>query len=338
MSKTKTDTAPEKNTDAPPQKTNVLGLAFAALMLLSAVAVAIAVLFVFVAPRVKSSVVADASAFTTSVFDRGSQDANAQQLETRIANLEAQMNAMEKAGGAISLARIDGLTAAIEATRNAQTAASAEGVEDRVKTLEAALAALNLIMPEVEMLRARVIELEDLTTGPAKGPALILAFDSLQQVSRRSDPFVNELATLKRLAPDLQLSVLSDIAHTGAPSHQELTSEFPALANRAFELSRQPGQDANLLQKTSFMLSRIVSVRRTGPAAGDGVDAVLARAEHRLAEHDLKAALSELDTLSGAAAEIVRPWVQDAKTRLTLDRAVSSLKGDVVALTAGETL
>ncbi len=312
-------------------KPSLLSVGFAVLMLLSAVAVALAVIFVFVAPKLKGEATGTTPEFTAAFLGDD-------ELTSRVTQLEDQVQAMEKAGGAIALARIDGLSAAIEATRTAQAAQTPEGLEARVKTLENALAAMNLMTPKLEELSARVEQLETMAQSPARGPALILAVDALHQVSQKSDPFAQELKALKRLAPEVDTAALTELAEVGAPSRVELRAEFPAIATRAFEVARSPGQNADLLQKLGYGFSRIVSVRRTGPAVGNGPDAILARAEHRLNEGDLKAALAELDNLSGRAAEIVKPWKEGAEMRLKLDRAVQNIRSEIIAVTAGEQL
>jgi hypothetical protein len=49
------------------------------------------------------------------------------------------------------------------------------------------------------------------------------------------------------------------------------------------------------------------------------------RAEQRLAESNLAAAVSEVEGLQGAAGEILRPWLDAARGRLAADAALVAL-------------
>jgi hypothetical protein len=78
-------------------------------------------------------------------------------------------------------------------------------------------------------------------------------------------------------------------------------------------------------------LSDVVTVRPIGDVEGLGAGAVVARAEHRLQAGDLAGALTELDGLSGLAAEAAAAWRSDAEARLAADAALAALGDQVVA-------
>jgi hypothetical protein len=70
----------------------------------------------------------------------------------------------------------------------------------------------------------------------------------------------------------------------------------------------------------------VISIRRTGAdVQGDSTDAVVARAEAKLDEDDLAGAITLLQGLSGAAADLASPWIHDAQHRAAVDAAESDL-------------
>jgi hypothetical protein len=83
------------------------------------------------------------------------------------------------------------------------------------------------------------------------------------------------------------------------------------------------------------MLS-IVTVRRLdGDAAGTSVSAILARAQKRLTDGDLAAAVAEMEALSVSAQTAVAPWLALAKTRVAAEHAAAEATIKSVAAVAG---
>jgi hypothetical protein len=67
-----------------------------------------------------------------------------------------------------------------------------------------------------------------------------------------------------------------------------------------------------------------------GDVVGDDAGARVARAEVRLAEGALAAAVAELEGLSGAPATAAAGWLDDARARLAADQAVAALQAAAV--------
>ncbi len=85
-------------------------------------------------------------------------------------------------------------------------------------------------------------------------------------------------------------------------------------------------------QETLRRLGSVVTVRReSGEVAGDSPSAVLARAEGRLTDGNLAAAVRELEQLDGPEAEVAQNWLNDARARLEAERALSALSTLAIA-------
>ena len=74
-----------------------------------------------------------------------------------------------------------------------------------------------------------------------------------------------------------------------------------------------------------------MTVRRVGEVEGAETDAVLARAERRLAAGELAAAVGLIEGLDGPAIEAARDWLARAKARQTALAALAGLQRRAIA-------
>jgi uroporphyrinogen-III synthase len=252
-------------------------------------------------------------------------------LNEKIASLEARLTALQGQapanGGAVDPAAVDKLSQENETLRS------------DVAALKAQLAAVD------QALTARGQD--------ANGVAFALAVGNLGGALSTARPFAAELTALGDLAakdPALAAQVkqltapLADRSATGVPTLVELQSGFPAAARAIVDAAKQavPAAVENTeaqswyqrpigwLSSAGDWLSRQVSVRPVGEVAGDDPGARVARAEVRLSQNDLAAAVKELDGLSGPAAAAAAPWLGEARARLAVDQVVSALQAAAV--------
>jgi hypothetical protein len=130
----------------------------------------------------------------------------------------------------------------------------------------------------------------------------------------------------------------------------ELQGRFPATARAIVEATKQPepaavenpqfqswyARSLGWLSAAGGWLSSQVSVRPVGEVAGDDAGARVARAEVRLAQNDLAAAVKELEGLSEpAASAAAAAWLGDARARLAADQVVSHLQAAAVTRLGG---
>jgi hypothetical protein len=130
---------------------------------------------------------------------------------------------------------------------------------------------------------------------------------------------------------------LGRLAQAGAPSRTALAASFPEYAARAASAGRAPGEKAGLMDRIGYMLSKVVSLRRVGDLQGEGVDALLARAERAVGDGDLDHAFKTLDRLPPAARDAMATWRARAERRAEIDRDAQALRAralqDLAAVT-----
>jgi hypothetical protein len=184
---------------------------------------------------------------------------------------------------------------------------------------------------ELGRLAQRVDGLEASQARTAESAAAALAAAALLEAAQTSRPFADELAALDKVSPpSAELRALRSLAATGAPSRTALAAQFPEYAARAAGASRATGDARGLWARIQATLSRIVMVRRVGDLPGNGVDALLARAERQLDDGDVDHALRTLEELPPAGRTAVEPWVARARTRAEIDRRVSAVRAQAL--------
>ncbi len=109
------------------------------------------------------------------------------------------------------------------------------------------------------------------------------------------------------------------------PGLEELRARFAGLAAAALRAARAPSAPASWWEAAMARLGALASLRRVGEVEGDDAEALLARAERRLAAGDLAAAADLVARLDGPAARELAPWLAQARARAALDAALAGL-------------
>lgn len=186
--------------------------------------------------------------------------------------------------------------------------------------------------PQLDRLASRVsaLEAEEGRTGRAAAAALAAA--AVVEASQGSRPFPDEVAALKAAAPGApEVAGLTRLAQTGAPSRASLAASFPDYAARAASAARRPGEGGSLSDRIVYALSQVVMMRRVGDVAGDGPDALIARAERALEDGDFERCFAALDKLPPAARDAFSPWRVRAERRAEIDRDTAALRARALA-------
>jgi hypothetical protein len=170
------------------------------------------------------------------------------------------------------------------------------------------------------------------------GQGLVLAVGQLRQTVLAGAPYTATLADVTALAGDdvaLQrpARALAPMAGTGVASLRALSDQFAAMTGAVLRADSKEAD--SFWRRTLHRVTSLVTVRRVGEVDGMETDAILARAERRLAAGDLAAAASLIEGLAGPAAQPARPWLDRAKARLAAMDALAELQSRAIAQLAG---
>ncbi|MBA4095201.1 MAG: hypothetical protein C0484_00330 [Rhodospirillum sp.] len=238
--------------------------------------------------------------------------------------------------------RVDGLVSENEALK--QQVASLTERLDQMSGLDAKVGEL---APRLEALAPRLDALDQQVAALPKSNeqqhavALIVAVGELRSALASDKSFAAELSTLDDLAHDDEavrprlkpiVDNLFPMADAGVPTLSQLAAAFPATEIARAGEAELAGEitDDNWLKRfwrgLGHSISEVITVRPTGPdVEGDDTLARLARAEAKLGEGDLAAAVAEVRALTGLAQETAAEWLAQAEARLAIEEAAAQL-------------
>jgi hypothetical protein len=253
-------------------------------------------------------------------------------LRQRVEDLEGRPSASPPADVQALAARL----AALESGRPASAPEDVKGLGGRLAQLEKTAADAASLLHLADRVGAVEAKTRDLETRHASDAAMLLAVGQLRNAVDMAGPFDPELRAAAALAAkDAEalrlLEMLKPRAGAGIPVRATLTDRFTALEPAIIRAEMLPDNNG-WWRQTLDRLMRVVTIRREdGNAEGGNAAAVAARAQAHLARGDLAAAAAECEQLTEGAARVAAPWLDDARARLTADRALSELTAHAVA-------
>jgi uroporphyrinogen-III synthase len=282
-----------------------------------------------------------------------------QRLDKLESALAAQPTAGHQPATTAATPDISALTqkvAALEARVAAQAQPEAPGAGADTAQVEKLSGENTQLRNDLHALKAQLEALDQAVSArrdDAGAVAFVLAVGNLGSALSTARPFAAELSAVTELAagdPALPASVkeltapLAARAASGVPTLLELRARFPAAARAIVDAAKHQEQPAvaqtearewyetplEWLASAGEFVTSQVTVRPVGDVPGDDPGARVARAEVRLSENALDAAVAELEGLTGVAAAAAGAWLDDARARLAAERAVAALQAAAV--------
>jgi hypothetical protein len=283
-------------------------------------------------------------------------------LSERVAQLESSLKSMAEAakdGGSVTdaaainqqineaEARLDAKIAETLAKTEIVDSQSIAALKEEVASLEAKLKALaeaelgqgegSRVTPEVAELDERLGRIEatlpplldaiDKEAEDTRAATFAMAFANLRAAVDAGRPYVAELSTLAALSPGAgDVGELLDYEDEGIPTLRQLTISFKETRDGMAPNPAVADSDS-VLDRLMSSAESLVKVRRVdGSAEGDAPDAILARAEAKLEEGDLAAAVEEVATLQGPPRDAFATWLDQARARLSAEKTLQRLQ------------
>ncbi|HSA80585.1 MAG TPA: mitofilin family membrane protein [Geminicoccaceae bacterium] len=234
--------------------------------------------------------------------------------------------------------QVEGLDEQIAGVRERIDALQAEGLDEQITGVRERTDALRA---EVEGLSTRLGDTENRVAAARdrseQAAALALLTSQIDHALAQSRGYEEPLRSLKALgdqdeAVRREVAELTPSAASGVPSLAQLQESFDPVAREVVQRARAPEGDSLIDQAASNLL-RLVTVRPVGAdVEGEEPAARVARAEAHLDAGDLAAAIAELETLEGPAAEPAADWLAQAKGRIATNAALERLRARTTEL------
>ena len=236
-------------------------------------------------------------------------------------SVDARMKTITDQGAALKQ-EITSLGGRLEAVENRPAAPAGPSPD----SLQQAVQPLNARIADLENRVASLNKAQDALRASTGSAALTMAVQNLRRAVAEGKPFSTELKTLASLAPEpLEVAPLEARRDSGLASLAKLQRDFEDASKAALDAA-MPSGDGTFTGDLLAKARNLVRVRPTGDVPGDGADAILARAGHRLDSGDLPAAIRETGELSGPPAEAMKPWLTEAKARAAADEALAKIE------------
>ena len=277
-------------------------------------------------------------------------EARRTEISDRVGTLVARVNDLE--GSLASVKQlVEATTLPLEA---ADARKSLDELKERIARLEGSDAVSGLkadieklgvesnrISASVEDISSRMYGLEDASEmavgASGKVRETILAAEQLREVLKSAAPFASELQALRGAAGDKAdlakiANELAPFAGSGIPPLATLREGFDGVAKRIVAAANRMEGDGWVAAAVN-RLSTLVSVRRTDAGTDENsVDAAVAKAEIAVREGNLMGAVTALQSLDGAPAEAVAPWLADAHARVIAEHSMAVLHVHAVSM------
>lgn len=181
-------------------------------------------------------------------------------------------------------------------------------------------------------------QIADAGTRQRNAVLLSLANTNLRDALATGAPFPGVVQTLRDTAGQdgavaSALDSLEPVSNDGVVTRDALVTAFDSAEANALSAARSGGS-RNWIAQAQGALSSLVTVRPSEPQTGEGPEAVLSRAREGVDRGDLAAAIDEIETLQGPAADAMADWLADARGRLAAEQAAAALQERTRALLA----
>jgi len=247
--------------------------------------------------------------------EAGSETVMLAPIEERIAGLESKIAALGEGSSAADPA----LAAEVNALRDAQS-----GMQASLSELQSGAEALTDKLSKLESEQTALAEQVD---APSRqiDVARAIAAAGLKSAIDRGGSFMSELEAFASVAPDdPAVSELRDLAARGVPSRSDLVAGFSDAASKAIAAADPGNPEAGLVDRLMSSAMSVVKVRKVGDVPGDSAEAITARAEARLLNGDLDAAVTEWNALPEASLAATADYGDALAARARAEKLIAA--------------
>jgi hypothetical protein len=216
--------------------------------------------------------------------------------------------------------RIQALESSVAQNSGGPTEESLNAIQQQLADTKAAAATQTAELSR--RLEAAEAQIND--RGPEQQVARAVAAAGLKAAIDRGGSFEAELQAYTNIAgDDPAIAELKTFSADGAPSREQLQSEFPAVADTIIQASVPADPDQGIASRLLSSAMSVVKVRRVGDVEGDTAEAIVSRIEDRLRNGDLPAAAQQWDTLPEAAKSASTEFKRKLDARVQVENLVS---------------
>ncbi len=199
-------------------------------------------------------------------------------------------------------------TSRIELQSTEQLAVTATSLTERVERLEQAIIAAN-----------------------HASPAGTVALAQLSLAMQGTEPFLDVLNAYEKATGRTLSGEFRSAARNGVPDRSILLERFRVSLRTAAREKAEESDTTTPLERATAWAERLVSIRPSNATAGSDERAVLSRAEARLVEGNLNAAIDEVESLRQPLTDSMDAWLASARLRASIEAEYGRLLAEITA-------
>ncbi|SEN27609.1 mitofilin family membrane protein [Palleronia pelagia] len=242
------------------------------------------------------------------------EDAEGQTAGVDLSMIEDLTDAQNSIQGQLSQ-RIDELAAQVAALEPGASTDSVAALEQRLADLSA----------QVDAQSEAIAGAETAAETETRRIAAQAAISEMRAAIESGAPFADAVGAFEDASGQDVPEALSAPAGQGVATLSSLQDSFDAAARDGLDASLAVTAGDGALSRIGAFVKAQTGARALSEQEGSGPDAVLSRAQARLNEGDLRAALTELDALPQEGRDAMSDWIARAETRLRASAALADL-------------
>jgi hypothetical protein len=248
-------------------------------------------------------------------------------VATNVATLSQKIDSTTPAATRDDLAALTERIARVEVTAAAGGGAgvSTDAIASLTSQLAGAEAQVRALTDRIAAAEAKVTPSGEPVLG-GESALRAVAVAALRRAAEGEEPFGDDLDLVSALgvAGD-DVATLRPIAQRGVPASAALAAAFPKVADGILSATSANDPNAGFWQRVIDSLGSLVTIRPTGPVAGNDPAAIISRMADAVAKGDLAAALAEREALPRPGKEASAEWAAKAADRVALDELVERI-------------
>jgi len=243
-------------------------------------------------------------------------------IANALAQITLRLSALETETGQIKNAPVTE-PGAMDTGAVTQLDSAVRSINSSLDAIQTTMTALNARLAALEAVQAAQVSGAD-----GKRIATALGLRELERALNESGPYAVPLEALVKIIDspsDPAVASLRQYAAAGVPARPQLLARFDMAAAAIVRADAASGSVPGWAGRAYGFVTSLVMIRPLGEREGVDAPSRVARAQLRLEEGDLDAAIRELSELEGAAAQAAEPWLRDARERQAVEQALAQL-------------
>lgn len=252
----------------------------------------------------------------------GTDDGSAQQAADGLAEIQERLSAVEQQAGDPGATETD-------ESQSQQLAELSGRLDELSQTIEAQAETIDAQQQTMEKQAQAIEAAESAARRETSRISAQGAISEIRAALERGEAYADAIGEIEGTSDVALPEALSAPAGAGVSSLSDLQESFPGAAREALSASVAATAGGGVVDRFGAFLRSQTGARSLGEKEGGGADAILSRAEARLGEGQIDAALAEVDMLPDEGRQAMSGWVATAQERLDALRALADLSQSV---------